>query len=69
MRIKYDKIADAMFIYLRKGIVAKTVKVNSRFLVDMDGKGNVIGIEMLGISKQVPKREIGRIYTEMPVYA
>jgi len=68
MRIKYDKIADAMYIYIHKVEVAKTIKVSSRLLVDLDKEGNVVGIEMLGVSYQIPKKEIGRVYTEMPVY-
>ena len=68
MKISYDKIADAMYIYLRKGKVAKTIKVKSGFLVDVDKKGGVLGIEMLNVSRQIPKREIGKISTEMPVY-
>lgn len=61
-------MADAMYIYIRKERVAKTIKVNSRLLVDVDKKGNLIGIEILGVSQQIPKKEIGRIYSEMPVY-
>jgi len=69
MRIKYDKMADAMYIYIRKGKATKTIKVNSRLLVDVDRKKNLLGIEILGVSQQIPKKEIGRISTEMPVYS
>lgn len=69
MRISYDKVADAMYIYLKKGKVTRTIKINSRVFVDIDKKGNVIGIEMLDVSHQIPKKEIGKIYTDMPVYA
>ena len=68
MKIQYDKMADALYIYLREGKVAKTIKVNNRLFVDVDKKGNTIGIELLDISQQIPKKEIGKIYTEMPVY-
>jgi len=69
MRIQYDKMADAMYIYFKKAKVAKTIKVNNRVLVDVDAKGSMIGIEMLDVSSQIPKKEIGKVYTEMPVYA
>jgi len=62
-------MADAMYIYLKEGKVAKTIKINERVFVDADSNENVIGIEMLDVSKQIPKEEIGRVYTEMPVYA
>ena len=69
MKISYDKIADAMYIYLRKGKVAKTIKVKPNLLIDVDKKGGVLGIEILDVSHQIPKKEIGKISTEMPVYA
>jgi len=68
MKIQYDKAADAMYIYLRTGKVKKTIKINNRVFVDVDKKGGLIGIEMLDVSRQIPKKEIGKIYTEMPVY-
>lgn len=69
MRIKYDKMADAMYIYIRKGKATKTIKVNKRLLIDVDKKENLLGIEILGVSQQIPKKEIGRVSTEMPVYS
>jgi uncharacterized protein YuzE len=48
--------------------VAKIKKVTSRLLIDVDKRGNVLGIEMLDVSQQIPQKEIGRISTEMPVY-
>ena len=68
MKITYDKSADAMYIYFKKGKVAKTHQINERVFIDLDKKGGVIGVEILGVSKQIPKKEIGKIYTEMPVY-
>ena len=69
MKVTYDKIADAMYIYFRKGKVAKTIKVKPNLLIDVDKKGGVLGIEILDVSHQIPKKEIGKISTEMPVYA
>ena len=69
MKIQYDKLADAMYIYLREGKTAKTIKVNDRLFIDIDKKGNALGIEMLGISLHVPKKEIGKVSMEMPVFA
>jgi len=69
MKITYDKIADAMYIYFRKGKVAKTIKVKPNLLIDVDKKGGVLGIEILDVSRQIPKKEIGKISSEMPVYA
>ena len=56
MLIKYDKKADAKYISLlpkrqKRGVVARTEKIESWLLVDFDSKGNVFGIEVLDASK------------------
>lgn len=58
MKIDYDKIADAVYFSLKKGKVAKTLEMNERLIVDVDKKGNILGIEMLDASNQLPKGSI-----------
>lgn len=53
MKVHYDKIADAMYIRLRAGKIKGTVKVNDRLMVDMDAKGNTVGLELLDASLQL----------------
>lgn len=69
MKIEYDKIADAMYIYLKTAKVYKTVKMQNRVIVDVDRKGNVIGIEVLDISSQVPKKSIKGLEMNPVVFA
>lgn len=58
MKITYDKIADAAYMTLRKGKVAKTVEMSDSVIIDLDKKGNLLGIEMLDASNQLTKSEI-----------
>lgn len=58
MKAIYDKEADAMHLRVKKGKVYKTVQVTDCFLVDIDKKGQVLGIEMLFLSSQMSKKEI-----------
>ena len=54
MDITYDKQADAMYIYLQKGKkVARTVELADLLLADLDRKGRVIGVEIIGASRQI----------------
>ena len=55
MNINYDKIADAIYMTLRKGKVAKTVEMEERLVVDVDKKGNILGIELLDAGNQLQK--------------
>lgn len=56
MKVHYDKIADAMYIRLREGKVKGTVKMNDRLMVDVDTKGNTVGIELLDASLQLSSK-------------
>ncbi|MDD5050218.1 MAG: DUF2283 domain-containing protein [Candidatus Pacebacteria bacterium] len=68
MKITYDKLADAMYIYFRKGKIKKTVEMNRNFIADMDTKGNVLGLEILNASSQLPKNQIAKsIKTGIPL--
>lgn len=69
MKIQYDKLADAMYICFKKAKINKTIKMKGRLLVDIDKKGKIIGLEILGVSSQMPKNQIGKIQMDMPVFA
>ena len=56
MRMTYDPAADAMYLYLAERAageaeVARTEEVASGLMLDYNGDGRVIGIEMLSVSK------------------
>jgi uncharacterized protein YuzE len=53
MKITFDKEADAMYIYLKDFRKAfRTEMVTDDTIMDMDRKGNVIGIELLSVSRR-----------------
>ena len=69
MKINYDKTADAMYIRLKKGIVKKTIKMKDRLLVDVDKNGNILGMELLQASTQIPKKQINTVELGMVMSA
>ena len=72
MIVKYDKQADAIYLYLqkvKKGTVYKTVPINEDIMVDLNRHGKVVGVEILGASSHIPKKDIPRISFELPVHA
>ena len=52
MKIEYDQQADAMYIRLRAGSVAESDEVHPGVILDFDSEGQVLGIEMLDVSKR-----------------
>lgn len=55
MKITFDKEADALYIEFSNGEFASNKKIDDETIIDLDKKGNVIGIEFLNVSKRIPK--------------
>lgn len=64
MKIEYDKEADAMYIEFRKGEFAKNKIVDKDTIIDFDKKGNILGIELLFISKRIPSESLSEVSFE-----
>ncbi|MBI2051831.1 DUF2283 domain-containing protein [Candidatus Roizmanbacteria bacterium] len=61
MKITYDPVSDAMYIYFsKKRKSARTEEVSEDILVDYAGK-ELVGIEILNVSQKLPKRELDRV--------
>lgn len=68
MRVTYDPVADAIYIYLsnKKGST-RTEEIREDLLVDFSGK-ELIGIEILDASKKLAKKELENIILTVPTY-
>ena len=62
MEIDYDKEADALYIEFRKGEFAKNKKIDDFTVIDLDEKGNLLGIELLQASKRLPARSLTQVH-------
>lgn len=67
MNISYDKDADCLYIQFQQGKVKKTRKIEEGILVDLDDKGRIYGIEIVGVSERMPVASLGKINIDMPV--
>ena len=52
MDIKYDRVADAVYLTVHRAKVAKTLEMDDVLNVDVDSDGKIIGIEILDVSNQ-----------------
>jgi uncharacterized protein YuzE len=58
IEIKLDKKADAVYIRIKKGRVHKTkASVGGDSLIDLNKKGEVLGIELLHYSKTFQEKD------------
>jgi uncharacterized protein YuzE len=59
-RVEYDPLADALYIKVKEGEVSDSLELREGLIVDIDDKGEVIGIEILNFFqklKSVRKRQ------------
>ncbi len=61
MKITYDKKVDALNVSIRPGTVAKTMEVAPEVLLDIDKKGRILNLEILGAREKVGVRNFNRV--------
>jgi len=61
MEIRYDKEADAIYIQFAEGKFAKNKVVDDSTIVDLDKDGNILGIELLDVSKRMPPESLSKV--------
>jgi len=61
MIIEYDPQADAIYIQLREGNIAETVKTNKYIYADVDQEGQPLGIEILFVSRHLALEDLGSV--------
>jgi uncharacterized protein YuzE len=47
MKIEYDRYAKALYIRLQGKECGRTIEINENLNIDLDEKGNLIGVEIL----------------------
>jgi len=55
MKITFDKEADAVYIELGSGEFFSNKKIDDFTIIDLDKNGNILGIELLNVSKRISK--------------
>jgi uncharacterized protein YuzE len=57
MRLKVDKTSDALYLRLDEAAVVESEEVQPGIVLDYDAAGNMVGVEILNLSKRVaPER-------------
>ena len=61
MRITFDKEADALYIEFSEGEFASNKKIDDDTIIDLDKEGKTLGIELINVSKRIPKNFLSDI--------
>jgi uncharacterized protein YuzE len=54
MKLKVDYKNDALYFRLDESAVVESEEIKPGVILDFDANDNVVGIEILGLSKRVP---------------
>lgn len=61
MEIRYDKEADAIYIKFKDGEFGSNKVIDRETIIDLDKKGDILGIEILSVSKRIPLESLSEI--------
>lgn len=61
MKSTYDTNADALYIIFKKGKTLHSIKLSDRMIVDIDNKGNILGIEVLDAKNQLSTTNLSQM--------
>lgn len=64
MKLKIDHETDALYLTLDESEAVESEEVSPGIIVDYNADNNVVGIEMLYLSKRTPKLDTGRLLFE-----
>jgi len=64
MKLTIDPEADALYLRLNDAEIRDSEQVASGVVLDYDAKDNVVGIEMLHLSKRAGKADLKRLLFE-----
>jgi uncharacterized protein YuzE len=65
MKLKIDRQADALYLTLDESGAVESEEVAPGIIVDYDARNQVVGIEMLYLSRRAPDLETGRLLFEV----
>jgi uncharacterized protein YuzE len=64
MKLRVDRKNDALYFRLDESTVVDSEEVKPGVILDYDAKNNVVGVEILGLSKRVPAEELKSLQFE-----
>ena len=64
MKIEYSKDVDALYIRLREAQIEDSMDIEEGVTVDLDGKGHIVGIEILDASEKMNLTDLVNVSIE-----
>jgi uncharacterized protein YuzE len=61
MRIRYDEKVDALYLRVDDSKVVESEEVKPGIVLDFNAKKQVVGIEVLDLTRRVPKADLKQL--------
>jgi uncharacterized protein YuzE len=58
MRVRFDQQADALYVRLDESPVVESEEVRPGVVLDLDQRGEIVGIEILRVGQRLPTAEL-----------
>ena len=65
MKLHYDEQVDALYLRFDDSKIIESEEVKEGIILDYNAKDQVVGIDILGISKRIPFPEIKKLQFEI----
>jgi len=64
MRLKVDRESEALYLSLDESAIVESEEVRPGVILDFDARDNVVGVEILGLSKRVAEELLRVVQVE-----
>ncbi len=64
MRLKIDRENDTLYLRLNENPIVESEEILPGVIVDFDQKGQIVGIEILGLSKRTEREKLSLLQLE-----
>ncbi len=61
MRVSFDEQADALYVRLAESEIVESEEIRPGVVLDLDGRGEIVGIEILRVGERLPNAELKRL--------
>jgi uncharacterized protein YuzE len=58
MRVRFDEGADALYVRIDESPVVESEEVRPGVVLDLDERGEIVGIEILRVAQRLPTAEL-----------
>ncbi|RME13824.1 MAG: DUF2283 domain-containing protein [Ardenticatenia bacterium] len=65
MKLKINRLEDTLYLRLHESDIAESEEIEPGLIVDFDAEGNIVGIEILQLSRRVPKEALAHVALEL----